>query len=475
MTAAATEALEPAAAHHSEYRHFHVLEENVQLPFRSAFYTREEVANPLIRACILDDFEMIRLLLEYGFIVWDPERVVADDEKEAHLDDPVESREDDLYENEDGEDNEDVEMMSSDRVGNASTPEDDDGQFYPYHPRDPTRWFASYASQRALCSSSYINLTESETVMRCLQLAGRFKRRAEVDVEHAEAYHSLTDVCVSYATGLLDVCRDDDDDDGDGDDPEDAFQEMDAILGISFGGNPARSPQIETAMIDKQMAFYTHEKCYKHIERMWRPFEKPKGSKSIVESLKCLAKLILRPAFLLIFSPLLFFFHEPLSVEEMKFERKNQLISTSTRPPLKRRNAVKKREKLSTIIRRFLSEAKLWMRQLSTPRNSFMNFVCVYAILLTLVLWEIVESTERNMTQFRCPLDSVETFLLLWVIGSALHLMERIVVDGGNFFKDFWNIYAVIKIGVFVAAYAIWFVGFAYYNEGKTYALHFHY
>ena len=106
-----------------------------------------------------------------------------------------------------------------------------DEHFHPYHPCDSSRWFASYSCQKALCSPSYINLTETETVMRCLELAGRFKTRAENDIDHAEEYHVLREMCVAYATGLLDVCRDDDDDDGDGDDPEEAFDEMDAILG----------------------------------------------------------------------------------------------------------------------------------------------------------------------------------------------------------------------------------------------------
>ena len=276
--------------------HFHILEESdvTQTERRqqqqsynsteSAFFSKEEVANPLIRACLVDDFDIIQLLLEFGFVVWDPERVVAleksplvnrkEDEwrmsstwtrgdDDGQLEDPVK-----------GDDDENNHVDASQWMLKTEEPEYEiDSRFYPYHPWHPTRWFASYACQRALCSSSYINLTETETTMRCLELAGRFKRRAHSDPDHGEAYHSLTELCVGYATGLLDVCRDDDDDDGDGDDPEEAFDEMDAIVGITFGGNAARSPQIETAMDDKQMAFYTHEKCYKYIERWEAVFE----------------------------------------------------------------------------------------------------------------------------------------------------------------------------------------------------------
>ena len=63
--------------------HFHIFEEDrlQGKPFESAFYTREAVANPLIQACLNDDYELIRLLLEFGFVVWDPQRIDGGDVK----------------------------------------------------------------------------------------------------------------------------------------------------------------------------------------------------------------------------------------------------------------------------------------------------------------------------------------------------------------------------------------------------------
>ena len=56
---------------------FNVFDERLEKPFESAFFPCEEVANPLIRACLIDDYDLIRLLLSYGFVVWDPERIVS--------------------------------------------------------------------------------------------------------------------------------------------------------------------------------------------------------------------------------------------------------------------------------------------------------------------------------------------------------------------------------------------------------------
>ena len=203
----------------NHWRHFHVLEENAAKPFESAFFTREEVANPLIKACEINDHDMILLLLEYGFVVWDPKRV-SDEIPMANQDD------EDLDDasgtccgfgshNKQGDDTRrgdnsgEAEMAPLTIVNQYYTDgktnnhysfnNNTDTSFYPYHPCHPTRWFASYACQRALCSSSYINLTESETVMRCLELAGRFKRRAHADPDHAEAYFALTNLCINYA------------------------------------------------------------------------------------------------------------------------------------------------------------------------------------------------------------------------------------------------------------------------------------
>ena len=66
----------PSSSSHHRRHHFHILEENARCPIRSACFPREQVANPLILACHNDDFEMIQLLLEYGFVVWDLERLV---------------------------------------------------------------------------------------------------------------------------------------------------------------------------------------------------------------------------------------------------------------------------------------------------------------------------------------------------------------------------------------------------------------
>ena len=80
-------------------------------------------------------------------------------------------------------------------------------------------------------------------------------------------------------------------------------------------------------MDDEQMEFYTHEKCYKHIERMWRPFEKSSmggiigRSRDFAPSLhrfEQIVRAISRPLIVFLLSPLLYFFQDPLEVEEMK-------------------------------------------------------------------------------------------------------------------------------------------------------------
>ena len=106
------------------------------------------------------------------------------------------------------------------------------------------------------------------------------------------------------------------------------------------------------------------------------------------------------------------------------------------------------------------------LRTLATPRNSFINFVLTYLIVSATILSEIVESTERNMTQIHCPLDPVEKLLLLWVAGYLLQIAERILTEGRVFFMDFWNIYTMMNILFFSISYIIWFVGFVHYNKG---------
>ena len=87
-------------------------------PFESAFYTREEVANPLLRACLNDDYEMIVLFLQYGFVIWDPERV-NDNARSS------------------------FESLFHPKISQ-------EGYFYPYHPNNDKDWFQSFACQRAL-------------------------------------------------------------------------------------------------------------------------------------------------------------------------------------------------------------------------------------------------------------------------------------------------------------------------------------
>ena len=176
--------------------------------------------------------------------------------------------------------------------------------------------------------------------------------------------------------GFLDVCRDDDDDDGDGDNPEDAFDEMDAILGISFGDNPSRSPQIELAIADGHMAFYTHQKCYKHIERMWRPFEwdtaenqMEGGATALSSTTRCCQRWVvslLQPLLVLALSPMLYFCQSPLNVEEMKEERKNQLLKERSR--WQRQNTVGRDDSNHFWLRAKVSTKK-WLNQMATPRN----------------------------------------------------------------------------------------------------------
>ena len=99
---------------------------------------------------------------------------------------------------------------------------------------------------------------------------------------------------------------------------------------------------------------------------------------------------------------------------------------------------------------------------------SFRNQLFTFAILFAVIFNEIVQSTERNMTQYQCPLDAMEMFLLLWVVGFLLQLLENVIHEGREFWRDFWNVYSALNIMFFTLSYGIWFAGFSYYNKGKA-------
>ena len=191
------------------------------------------------------------------------------------------------------------------------------------------------------------------------------------------------------------MCRDDDDNDGDGDDPEAAFDEMDAILGIAFGGKTSRSPQIEKAMEDRQMLFYTHEKCHKFIRRMWRPIDlvptdqQLLGTDSRSHFGQCLQwlKTGLMPVLILLLSPILFFYQDPLEVTEMKEERKNQILELRRKRRMRRQNGGTSNQQgqngysfnmegrnTQSIVQIKWNHFEKWMSTVATPRNRDVNF-----------------------------------------------------------------------------------------------------
>ena len=99
--------------------------------------------------------------------------------------------------------------------------------------------------------------------------------------------------------------------------------------------------------------------------------------------------------------------------------------------------------------------------------HSFLSYMLIYVILMAVILNEIEESTERNMTQYRCPLDGAEMLLLLWVFASLLHLLEHMYIYRGDFWKDFWNIYTTLNVLFFTISYLIWFAGYLYHSKGN--------
>ena len=413
----------------ASFHHFHVLEEDVKNPFESAFFTREEVANPLLRACLLDDYEMIMLLLEYGFVIWDQERV--DNNREMGKELPGDMRQRD----------------KSDAGENS---------YYPFHPDFHTEWFLSFASQRALCSPSYINLTESRTMMRCLELAGRFEQKAQDEINFQEIYESLRESCVRYATDLLDVCRDDGIYDGDGDDPHCAAQEMDVALGLHYGEGKAQlSPLIETAMSKDIVEFFTHDKCYRSIEKMWNPGEPDVKGKNaygttFTRQLFQLWQIILvtvQAVLTLMLAPVLYFFQKPISnygsLMEIKMSSKDDRFMASN-------NSRNKGQKL----RKF--QLDHWLSSMATPSNSYAGSIIFYLMNCSSLSFEAFVFTKKAL-YFVCPLDFNSTLALVFIMGWFFHLIEMMMIKKMDFWRYFWNIYSSANVLLFLATYLLWF------------------
>ena len=390
------------------FYHFHVLEEDVENPFESAFYTREEVANPLLRACLNDDYEMIVLFLEYGFVIWDPERV------------------------------NDETSYSSEFLSRPKSSEEE--CFYPYHPNNHKEWFLSFACQRALCSPSYINLTESQTVMRCLQLASRFKLRAQHEIDYREVFESLMDKCISYATELLNVCRDDGVYDGDGDDPLYAAQEMEVLLGICYGARKDKlSPLINTAMNKDIVDFYTHDKCYKFIEKMWNPAESVEMSNTTINNnrfaaILCMFMSVIQMVALTLvtslISPLLYFFHSPYSEKRAVSEQQS--------------------------FKHWKEKCGQLLSKMATPRNSYASHIHFYFMFCILLMVEVMAFTENTLFCLS-QLRTNSWLILVCITTMFFHLIEMITIEKSAFWREFWNIYSALNVVLFVAAYVIWF------------------
>ena len=391
------------------FYHFHVLEEDVVNPFESAFYTREEVANPLLRACLNDDYEMIVLFLQYGFVIWDPERV-SDNARSS------------------------FESLFHPKISQ-------EGYFYPYHPNNDKDWFQSFACQRALCAPSYINLTESQTVMRCLELASRFKLRARCEVDYREVFQSLMDKCVSYATELLDVCRDDGVYDGDGDDPAYAAQEVYVLLGSHHAKRKDMlSPMINTAMNRDIVDFYTHDECYKFIEKMWNPVESMEKKKIAINDNQC--KHLLDQFFLMIqltvltlgtflISPLLYFFQQPYCLKEQA-------------------------DSVDLSWRYYKEKGSQLLSKMATARNSYAGSIHFYIIFCVLLLVEVQEYSENVLFSF-CPMPIYSWLTLVCTVAMFFQLIEMMLIKKSAFWKDFWSIYSAVNVVLFMASYVIWF------------------